>query len=293
MTSDTENGWIGHSRGLERLIQLRGPEQFTTLPDLMILQKSRTSIIFAAFALRKPTILSNSKWKTIPWSQHPEQKDDLQLLVDIIADCPQINVKMDELSTRMDALERNLGYQALLHTTMDILGQLEQWKYSCHQDISFEVPAPADTPKFLNPEGKPIFLWTTVLHYKSLHHANIAALYNATLIFLLKQIEELIYSTPSLASLPIVKAFPSRMYTAGIEICRSVDYHLAHMHDGVGSFMLLWPLRLAWDAVGQHDDVVGSWIKDVLKRIKEGSAGMWAIAGYLLEMKRPSNGVPL
>jgi hypothetical protein len=276
-------------------MQLRGPESFSPLSDLVILEKSRTSIIFAALASRRPTILSKPEWKTVPWSQHPERKDEMQVLVDIISDCPQILVTKDDSSTRLDAAERTLGYQVVVQMVMNLLSQLEQFEQqwqSRHRDVTIEVPAPETTPNFLSPEGKSIPLWTTILYYKSLHHANIMALYNATLIFLLKQIEDLIYSTPGFASLPITKFFPSKMYTAGIEICRAVDYHLERMRDGAGSFMLLWPLRMTWDAVGRHDDVVGIWLKDVLKKIKEGSAGRWAIAGYLLEMNKPTNATP-
>ena len=176
-----------------------------------------------------------------------------------------------------------------------LLNQLEQFEQqwpSRHQDVTIEVPTPETTPIFLSPEGKSIPLWSTILYYKSLRHANIMALYNGTLIFLLQQIEDLIYSTPSFASLSTTKSFPSRIYTAGIEICRAVDYHFEHMRKGAGSFMLLWPLRMAWDAVGQHDDAVGIWLKDVLKKIEEGSTGRWAIAGYLLEMNRLTNATP-
>lgn len=107
---------------------------------------------------------------------------------------------------------------------------------SRHEDFAVEVPAPDSTPQFLTPDKKQVPLWRTVFQYKSYQQANIHALYNATLIFLLRQVEEIIYSVPELASLPIVGSCPSRMYTAGIDICRSVDYHLEVMRDGMGSF---------------------------------------------------------
>lgn len=159
---------------------------------------------------------------------------------------------------------------------------------SRHEDFAVEIPAPESTPHFMSPNNKRIPLWPTILQYKSYEQANIYALYNATLIFLLRQVEEIIYVTPGLASLPIVETCPSKLYTAGIEICRSVDYHLEGMRDGVGSFGILYPLRMAYDAVGRHDELVGAWLKNVLKKIKE-STGRWAIAGYLLNINPPQD----
>jgi hypothetical protein len=270
------------------LLQLHGPDSFS-LSILMLYEKSRTSIIFAALATHTPTILSKPEWKTLPWSTFPNRKDDVQLLLDILADCPQLLITKDRLVVATNPEERTTGYQSFLQNTLNLLDQLEQWRQawsSRNGDFAVEVAAPDSTPHFVTPDNKRIPLWPTIFQYKSYKQANIHALYNATLIFLLRQIEEIIYSTPGLASLPIVETCPSKLYTAGIEICRSVDYHLDGMRDGMGSFGILYPLRMAYDAVGRHDVLVGEWLKDVLKKIKE-STGRWAIAGYILNISPP------
>jgi hypothetical protein len=260
----------------------------------MIFEKSRTSIIFAALASHTPTILSRPEWKTLPWSAFPNHKDDAQFLLDVLADCPQLLVIKDRLAATTNAGERTSRYQVLLRTVMDLLDQLEQWRQewmASHKDFAVEIPAPENTPHFLTPANKRIPLWPTIFRYESYQRANIHALSNATLIFLLRQIEDVIYSNPGLASHPIVETCPSKMYTAGIQICRSVDYHLEGMRDGMGSFGILFPLRMAYDAVGRHDKLVGEWLKDVLKKIKE-STGRWAIAGYLLNINPPHDAMP-
>lgn len=250
-------------------------------------------MIFAALATHTPTVLSRPEWKALPWSAFPNRKDDVQFLLDVLADCPQLLVTKDHLFMTKNYEERDLGYRGLLQRTLELLSQLEQWrvKWSTrHQDFAIEILAPESTPHFISPEKKRVPMWRTIFQYKTYQQANIHTLYNATLIFLLKQIEEIVYSVPELAPLPIVKSGPSRQYIAGIEICRSVDYHLEGMRDGMGSFGILYPLRMAYDAVGRHDEVVGDWLKGILRKIKD-STGRWAIAGYLLNINPPQDAV--
>lgn len=88
---------MNHARGFERLIELRGPEAFTALPELMILERTRSSVIFAALVLRKRTILTKPEWKSVPWKFHPGRKTPKQMLLDIFADCPGLRVAKTEL----------------------------------------------------------------------------------------------------------------------------------------------------------------------------------------------------
>jgi hypothetical protein len=95
LVSDDENGWVRHARGLERLFEMRGPETMASLPCLMILEKTRPSLIFAGLVLHKRTIMSKVEWKRDPWCMHPERVDSLKLLFDILADCPLLSVLRD------------------------------------------------------------------------------------------------------------------------------------------------------------------------------------------------------
>lgn len=142
--SDRSDGWIGHSLGLERLVELRGPESFRTLPDQAIFERSRAGIIIAAIVLHRPIVLSQTRWKTIPWQDAPQSKQPFQYVIDILADCPQLFVLKDKLYVASLAEERNILVQELEQQTQSLMIQLEAWKASydiVEPNHSFEAPS--------------------------------------------------------------------------------------------------------------------------------------------------------
>ncbi|KAF2812158.1 uncharacterized protein BDZ99DRAFT_382807 [Mytilinidion resinicola] len=291
LISDNPDGWLGHSSGLERLFELRGPESFQTTPERLILEQSRPGIIFASLALRKSTILSSPEWKMVPWAVHQEKKSSMQFLVDILADCPYLYMVKEEITSSGGILLELSAAQHIVNKVSEILKKLESWKIqwdSEHGNACFEVAAPQTGPVYHNPDGETMSVWSTILHYESLSAANETTLYNAILILLLKLAQDLLLFTddPNFGG----DLIASRMYAAGIEICRSVEYHLLHYQVGVGSFYVLFPLRMAWQAVGRSNSCIGLWLEHLLQRIAFGVpvgnctvAGKWAVASYLLK----------
>jgi hypothetical protein len=281
--SNTSDGWLSHCLGLERLLKLRGPESFRKMPDRAILQTSRPSMIFAAIVQHKATILSGTPWKTIPWDEDPDRKDQFQYLVDILADCPPLFPLKDQMHASKGTEEAQIHARDLEQQTQSVLAQLEVWKASwdvVQGDYWFETPVTSGTPSLISPNGTPIPLWRTNIQYNTLRQANSMIVYNACIIMLLKILQEITYS----CGLSSTAQLPDRMYTAGIEICRSVEYLLQIMPEGAGSFYLLFPLRMAWDSVGKFEPTIGDWLTDVLQKIQSGVAGRWALAGYVLDI---------
>lgn len=62
----------------------------SSLPSLLVFERCRAAMIFAAIILRKTTIVASPEWKSMPWAQHPERVTSLKLLTDIVADCPEL-----------------------------------------------------------------------------------------------------------------------------------------------------------------------------------------------------------
>lgn len=110
-------------------------------------------------------------------------------------------------------------------------------------------------------------------------------MYYAIRIMVFKFLQELAYNYGWDINGSIV--LPDNLYTTGIAICRSVEYHLESTRDGAGSFILLFPLRMAWDAVGRYETAIGTWLIDVLHKIRSGATGRWAVAGYVLDINAP------
>lgn len=286
LISDLEAGWLQHSRGLERLLEIRGPESMASLPCLNILESVRLSIIFSAILLRQNTILASEEWKRLPWVGYPERKDAMQLLIDILADCPELFVLRESIPADSAPRDRRSSLCCLQEKAYTILDNLHTWKQSTFLSLWTEVPSPSSTPKLADLEGQLTPVWPTVFRFESLDQANITSLYHSAIILVLKLC---IGTQLELNDDEKCEEMRASMNTAGIAICRSMDYHIERRGDDVGSLFILFPLRMAFDAVGIDNVEIGSWLKAILQKISSGSAGRWATARYLLDIQPLSN----
>ncbi|KAF9869724.1 hypothetical protein CkaCkLH20_12767 [Colletotrichum karsti] len=283
LVGDREDGWIGHARGFEQLLDMRGPESMQALPCLIILERARTAMIFAALVTHNRTLISNPKWKQIPWMLHPERKDALQLLLDIVADCPDIFVLRDQVLTPRKGVPLPISIPSLRDKGLKILHDLENWETlwgSMALSRWDAVPSPSTTPTHSRPDGLRQLAWPTVLRYHSLHDASVSTTFHGALILVLLFIQSLNVDSQEPAETGQLK----RMYVSGITICRSVDYHLEKLRD-VGSSSILFPMRMAFEIVGKTDKDIGTWLAFQLKVISSGSSGRWAMAEHLLGMR--------
>ena len=200
-------------------------------------------------------------------------------------------MRKEEIVASGDVLSVQSSARDTINRISTILDDLEAWKTRWNQELEeacFEVAAPLTSPVVLTVEGEIVPVWSTVIHYKSLSAANQIAFYKAILILLLKLVEDLLPFTDG-QSFPDGPVYP-RMYAAGIDICRSVDYHVLQYQARAASFNLLFPLRLAWQAVGHSNSSVGQWLEHILHMVAFGTSdgkstlgGKWAVARYLLK----------
>jgi hypothetical protein len=72
--------------------------------------------------------------------------------------------------------------------------------------------------------------------------------------------------------------------SAVLFICRSVDFHLNQTWTELGAFNLLFPVRMAYEAVGRGQGAVGEWLEKVLEDISAGRRGLWKSAKAVLEI---------
>ncbi|KAK6860923.1 hypothetical protein PG995_004559 [Apiospora arundinis] len=285
--SDGGNGWVSHSRGLEHILAMMGPEAMTSLSYLDLLERSRPGMIFSAIVLHQRTIFSQPSWKNVPWKVHPGRKEAMQVLFDIIADCADVFWLRDQSDTEMVESAQLLAQQAILEKARTILCDLYCWKESYASSPEFqptEAPAScASSSPLGNNEGlqdQASYPWTTVMSYESLYHANAMTLYHGAIILIGRPIRDLHLAICGAGEPDTQRA----IYEAGIAICRSVEYLLDPVRNGAGSFYLLFPIRMAFDAVGKAEPAIGAWLKATLQLISSGSAGRWTSAKHLLRM---------
>lgn len=271
---------------------LRGSDSFKTYPEYILFQNYRQSMILSSLLLRRHTILSKPEWKSIPWSLYPDAKTEMQFLYDILADCPGLFIHKEEIESSPSPCDRSIEYVKLRRNISNVLDQLSQWEQDWEINnvgYSYEVSAPVTTPIMVNHWGRSVPAWETVIEYKSLYHANVVAVFNATVILVQLLADELTFSGELPRDSQNQGSFPDRKFVASLTICRSVEYHLQSMRKGAGSFFLLFPLRMAYDAIGRSNPVIGTWLQNVLQQIQDGQSGRWATAKYLLDLKPQKN----
>lgn len=250
----------------------------------MILEKTRPSIIFAAIVLRKPTILAASSWKQQPWALHPERVNAMKVLLDILSDCPELFALRDRIAIEEDNLRKSRSLVDLMGKCVMVLRQLEDWELHSAPAISrvcTEIPSPSTTPCSTDSKGKKTPIWKTVLHYSSPIQSNIVTMYYGSLILVL---QFLLGLQKVMGTEHGLHGLQERIYAAGLVICRSVDYHYVQSFGEQGGFFLLFPLRMAHDAVGKSDAAIGIWLKSILEEISVGTRGMWKSAKSLLQV---------
>lgn len=255
-------------------------------------------IIFSSLFLRRDTILSEPVWKVLPWSTFPERKTAMQRLVDHLADCPGLFVENDRITAESSITVNQTNDLAnLFKKIMDLLDSLQQWNEQWeleNPDYCHEMPAPVSTPliPIMSDGHTQVQAWSTVLEYKTLYHANAIIMYHGTIILLLK----LAQSITAMSAFSTLSTYPpvdyDKLHASGINICRSVEYHLQSMRQGAGSFFILYPLRMAYGALGYKEPSIGRWIQDVLQQIQDGKSGRWATAKYLLDLQPVSSTSP-
>jgi hypothetical protein len=234
-------------------------------------------MIFASIALRQETIFSKAEWKYLPWLLYPERQDSMKFLVDIMADLPWLFLQQDAISLKPSENSESLTTQVLSTEAKKILADLERWKeeFLFGSEIQYtEVSSPSSTPTVVDSNGKSRPIWNTVLQFNSMDDAMVVTLYNSLIIMVLRFIlgEEL-------------EGRDLMIRISGMTVCRSVDYYLDVARDGLGSLFLLFPLKMAHEAVGETDPIIGTWLKEILMKISSGLAGRWGAAQYLLDIK--------
>ncbi|USP74654.1 hypothetical protein yc1106_01928 [Curvularia clavata] len=285
LVSEREHGWISHARGFERLLESWGPERISYLPSLLVFEKCRASMIFAALVLRQTTILAEHDWKFLPWAQFPGRVNSIKLLTDILADCPELFALHDQvLQMQTNQNSHDIQLRLLLKKAEKICGNLHQWNAAWAKDngqVFSEVLPPITTPCSLNPFGKETLPWTSVFQFESLYHANALTLYHATLILVLRFVASV---RCTLGEVDDEEFSKQQTRSAGLFICRSVDYHLNQTWTELGAFNLLFPLRMAYEAVGREHGAIGLWLQKVLEDVSTGKRGIWKSAKAIMDI---------
>ncbi|KAG9191711.1 hypothetical protein G6011_10445 [Alternaria panax] len=109
-TTTQAKSWLSHCEGELAMIVSRGPEIFAENDAAHLLfTNARYRLLGPATRGRKPTILSEERWKTIPWKGRIKSSDDV--LIDILCGIPELLEAVDKLQFQCMSEQEREGLQ--------------------------------------------------------------------------------------------------------------------------------------------------------------------------------------
>lgn len=275
-------GWIAHCLGLARLFELWGPPAVARSPPARrLFETVRPVMVLAALAARQRSVFAEEAWRRVPWEGGGAIKDRVHVLLDVLAAASGLveGRGLDGAGSVQAGAER----RGLLGQARTLLAELDAWQAGWDrafpQTREEAAGLVSSAPVGVDEDGLVGPLWRTVWRYGNLYFANVAALSDAVRIFLL-----LFVSAVAGPGAGVDQDGQRRaLYEAATDICRSVDYHLLDFQDGAGSFFILFPLRMAWQAFGSGDSPEAKWVEQVMDGISGGTrGGRWTVANQLV-----------
>lgn len=113
--------WQAHTQGVARLLQMKGPDGFSSEYAFMSLVSSQLGQFASAFSARKGTFLAQPEWRTTPWRDR--QKTPRDHFFDIVFPVPGMLQRTDNALT--------LNVEALIteeiEALLGVLRKLNDW----------------------------------------------------------------------------------------------------------------------------------------------------------------------
>ena len=258
---NSNRGWIEHALALGQMLLLRGPRSHDNMQELVLFESNRFIVILASLAASVSTFLSDAKWKTLPWANDPDSKDELQRLLDIFADLATLKAASFHSTTMIEKSKICLQVEQAIAA---LLSWRTDWDFLNVMNIS-----QIDQPNLADKDVLP-----AVYTFTSLRVANTQCLYDAALIQAIR-----IYSNLTNESTP---AHNYMLQEAAREICMSTDYQMVISPGMNAQFHLLFPLRMASLALDHSDSPFKDWILRKLE-LFAGAGSSWGVARRLSE----------
>lgn len=124
-------GWISHSEGAARLVELRGISRFTDARSNALFCGTRIRIVVAAVLQRKSTFLSTTSWRTKPWLEQGLTKTWADRLFDTMTTLPSILEHYDLVdrgsTSAKTQLQRQKHMQELIEMCLETNEALQDW----------------------------------------------------------------------------------------------------------------------------------------------------------------------
>ncbi|KAE9367201.1 hypothetical protein N431DRAFT_429902 [Stipitochalara longipes BDJ] len=132
MLPTSKYGWMAHLKGVGKILQLCGPDNYSTGVSYRLFLGIRHLLIFEAFQSRTSTFLEEEDWQTVPFSNYPALP--LQSLLNHAALIPSLLETFDIL-TKSSLTPPLPEIQDLSSRLTSVLSLLDEWEHSYRQGI--------------------------------------------------------------------------------------------------------------------------------------------------------------
>jgi hypothetical protein len=264
-------GWINHAQGVALLLQMRGSKACANREFFDIFRGNRFYIILASLATSTPTFLAHEEWKERPWKLAAVGTNSGDTLLDLLVDLPDLVARQ----------HGNTHVETITKEAMVILGKLEQWWNDWRS-----LPSSRMTEVAVKDNSEGLKTWETEIDCVSLYAANSYAVYNAIVILAISTAIQSAGSTDFQTGSGEASQLLIRSRSAALEICRIIDFHMTHRYGRMSELILIWPIRMAWMALGKDATPEGRWLELRNEEINH-RRGYWEVANQTFHVFEP------
>ncbi|KAK5737356.1 hypothetical protein LTR17_006773 [Elasticomyces elasticus] len=243
---------LKHTIGLERLIELRGPQAYcASQPE--VFNCVATMLLDASLRTETSSIFARPDWKVALRARCQDDAMADQELHDLFADCTVLAARQ---SAGQQKLERETAEQKALAIRADVFAWKDKWQIY-PRSVLVENSA-LDVPNMLDVGLK-------VYEFSREKAALTYMMYNTVLL----HVQRILLSVA--AQQPGSGEYRRNLYRAqeveaALEICRCIPYYLKTApHRAVGfAAAFIWAMMGAWETLGGRDTSAGKWMLGVM-----------------------------
>ncbi|KAF2117209.1 hypothetical protein BDV96DRAFT_571709 [Lophiotrema nucula] len=246
---------LKHMLGLEKLLELRDPANFSSWESIELYKSIRHMVLFATLRTGKPSIFARPEWKSVLRLYCSDDELQEEELFDVLADCTVLSSELKVLSSERDPNSPQAKHKRndVEQRALALLDQLHNWKEGRN---NVERTRVSEVPTCV-PSS-----WPKTYEFSNEAAAVMLMFYNTTLICVLN----------ILASLPTSSCLSHEFHQfsarrAAMEICRCVPYYTRvrsgqeHPH---GSPVAHWAIATAWQVLSDNTSAGEKHMVDLL-----------------------------
>jgi hypothetical protein len=259
-------GWVSHTQGAARLVQLRGAHRHATRQAHHVFLGSRLPTLYAAILQRQTTFLASDEWLTLPWTSEPKTYHDR--LIDLMTRIPTILEKSDLALLVRDHDKAVREQQRMLGACQQIETALNGWR------AAMKKTAGETATQHEHGDGD-AYPFKYDFTYENHLFARTQAVYWSCHLVLSDTMHDLQVSLERSTVDSTRDSIPSETLQANsrryaVNIAQAIDYFLLPEMGALGADLISFPMGLAYRFFSQSQEhEICAWFVNSLENMKK------------------------